>query len=99
MTQPYWPELDNYELISGDYGVGYYNVYVKTDNRLIMGYIFAYIYGDGECIYSISLPHLRKRVLEMGYEWKVINVNVAMNMLTLNMLDLCERNFILAEHL
>ena len=96
MTEVYWPELENNSLIFGDYGTGYYNVCIHYDESLITGYTFAYMFDftrDRRCRFltSISLPHLRKRVIEEGHEWKVLDVESAMNTLTLNMLDLHER--------
>ena len=99
----YWPELEQPKEF-GDCGTGYYNVVFQTHNGTSTGYNFLYMYnpqmyeshGWREHKYnylsSISLPHLRKRVIEAGFPWKVIDVETAINTLTMNLLDLSERN-------
>lgn len=95
----FFPELSDINHGIGDFGTGYFNVALQDSDRSTIGYTFRYFYTLGhkndftsKSLTSISLAHLRRKVLDAGLEWKIIDVDAAHTTLLMNTLDLHQRN-------
>lgn len=93
----FWPELESPREL-GDLGTGYYNVFINRNPRILLGYLFAYIYDmdaekkDYKTLSSTSILNLEEKVVQKGLPWRIIDEEAALMTLQKNLIDLEAQN-------